>query len=58
MKKESIELLEIDMKSIFNRLFYQINWQEEILPEHQTWLTGGGAGGGYELIMKNIKSFL
>ncbi|MCR8860367.1 hypothetical protein NQ113_24665 [Bacillus pseudomycoides] len=71
LKKEGIGLLEIDMKSKwiyqrekakFNRPFYRIHWEEELLLEHKTWLTGGSAGGGYvttyKLAMEEVKGFL
>lgn len=41
---------------------YRLEWDSILKPEHQTWLPGGSAGGGYvteyKLTMKGVRDYL
>lgn len=72
LRKNRIGLLEVNLKNKrvvkrisakFNRPFHKnVDWNKELLPEHQTWVKGGNAGGGYvtpyKLTINHVKEML
>jgi hypothetical protein len=52
----------ISLEARFNRPRIRINWDKELLPEHQTWVEGGSSSGGhvtpYKLTMNRVRALL
>jgi len=68
LKGFGIGIIEVDwftdvsLKAKFNRPVLKKDWDNELLPEHKTWLDGGSSGGGYvtpyKLTMSKVRSYL
>lgn len=74
LRDNKIGVLEVDLKRLklnpvvkipakYNRpIFKKYDWDDQLLPEHQTWVPGGSAGGGYvttyRLTMQDVKTYL